>query len=585
MKKKYDIKRYYNIQFSERDNHDSSILDRLIGISETLDSGEHIILDIDWKYKDKVNINILTNATLSIDDIEYSLSDKCGIEENISATHFEMEDENVFVLIHKEKDEFNNKKEEKSGKFSSLIIDDDNDEHAYKYRHDSSAVGIMKTESMKVRYIIEAKENGKLNAQAYITMPQGLTRCMKAAMKDSFPRVEMIDYKSANLNADNYLDMNEESVVRGLIRAIIIAARNTQIEELEKDETGIEILELSVRSYNVLKRASIDTIEQLQRKSDEELQQIRNLGVRQFNEIKEKLEKAIEFQKEENESNDIDYSAELEKLIGLGDVKEQVKRIVAFAKLKKDMLDSNNGTLPISLNMIFKGNPGTAKTTVARLLAGIFHKIGILPSEGIVEVGRADLVGQYTGQTAPKVQSAFDRAKGKVLFIDEAYSLVDYYRNGYGDEAISTIIQEMENRRDETIVIFAGYPYEMDKFISTNPGLKSRVPFELNFNDYTTDELMQIAEIEAEKKGFSIDEEAKDKIQNLCGLAKRDGEFGNGRFCRNLVEDAILSYANRVYNDDVDVCFKDLKLVESDFKLPKQVEEKVFETRKRIGFI
>ena len=160
------------------------------------------------------------------------------------------------------------------------------------------------------------------------------------------------------------------------------------------------------------------------------------------------------------------------------------------------------------LNMEFIGNPGTAKTTVARITAGILHEIGLLPTSELVEVGRADLVAKYTGQTADKVKEVFQKAKGKLLFIDEAYALTDCWENSYGDEAISTIVQEMENNREDTVVIFAGYPDKMNEFFSRNPGLRSRVPFTIRFSDYSAEEMAQIVEAEAKKRGFSLMPEA-----------------------------------------------------------------------------
>ena len=242
------------------------------------------------------------------------------------------------------------------------------------------------------------------------------------------------------------------------------------VEEKNKagQEETIEDLDLSVRSYNCLKRANINTIDQLRKMSDKELLNVRNLGLRGIAEIKKKLDEINELYKE-IQLEGPSYTAMLDGLIGLDAVKEQVKKIAAFAKMQKDMLSQGKSPMSVALNMEFIGNPGTAKTTVARIMAGIFNEIGLLSSNGLVEVGRSDLVAEYAGQTAAKVNNVFEKAKGKILFIDEAYSLVDYWAHGFGDEAINTIVQEMENRRNETIVIFAGYPNEMEEFFSRNP--------------------------------------------------------------------------------------------------------------------
>ena len=154
------------------------------------------------------------------------------------------------------------------------------------------------------------------------------------------------------------------------------------------------------------------------------------------------------------------------------------------------------------------------------------------------------------GQTAEKVRDVFQRAKGRVLFIDEAYSLVDDREGSFGDEAITTIVQEMENHRSETVVIFAGYPKEMADFMDRNPGLRSRVPFQIEFQDYSAEEMAQIAEHETRGRGFSIAPEAMEKVLSICEENSGNIECGNGRFSRNLVEKAILNYASRVYGSD-----------------------------------
>ena len=228
--------------------------------------------------------------------------------------------------------------------------------------------------------------------------------------------------------------------------------------------------------------------------------------------------------------------------------------------------------MSVALNMEFIGNPGTAKTTVARISAGIFHEIGLLPSKEMIEVGRADLIGKYEGQTAGKVKEVFLKAKGKMLFIDEAYSLVECWDGGYGDEAISTIVQEMENNREDTIVVFAGYPDQMKDFFDRNPGLRSRVPFTVRFDNYSTDEMAEIAELEAKKRGFRIASEAMEKVRVICDMAAGNIEAGNGRLCRNLVEGAVLEYALRNYDGVEEPVNKDYILGVEDFSIPNSIK-------------
>ena len=198
--------------------------------------------------------------------------------------------------------------------------------------------------------------------------------------------------------------------------------------------------------------------------------------------------------------------------------------------------------------MIFTGNPGSAKTTVARLLAQILKKEEVLESGNIVECGRADLIERYVGWTAKNVRSKFREAQGGVLFIDEAYSLVDG-SNSFGDEAINTIVQEMENHRDDVIVIFAGYPAKMEEFLQKNEGLRSRIAFHLNFPDYNENELMEILLRMAKEKGFTLDSDTKEKCRSIFANACQNAEFGNGRFARNLLEQAILRQSDRIVKE------------------------------------
>lgn len=344
--------------------------------------------------------------------------------------------------------------------------------------------------------------------------------------------------------------------------------------------TPIENLDLSVRAYNCLKRAGVISVEKLRAMTDEDLTHVRNLGRKCVEEIKRKLAEINELTINVP-LKEASYMDMLNDLIGLKDVKEQVGKIAAFARMKKDMAANGNGNLSVSLNMEFIGNPGTAKTTVARIVAGIFHEVGLLPGDGLIEVGRADLVAKYEGQTAAKVKEVFRKAKGKVLFIDEAYSLVENWEGEFGDEAINTIVQEMENNREDTVVIFAGYPDKMESFFARNPGLRSRVPFSIAFKDYSADELLQIVELEAKNRGFSISLQARDKVQSICASAAGKAECGNGRFCRNLIENAIMGYAERVYGNEISKNGIDFELMGKDFAWDS-VQEKMM--KNPIGF-
>ena len=359
-------------------------------------------------------------------------------------------------------------------------------------------------------------------------------------------------------------------------------------EEVPKDDSPslsdikIESMNLSIRTFNALKRAGINTAQQLSEMTGDELMRVRLLGVKGVEEVREKLREIKGSLKDAPEHKS--YLEQLDSLVGLDDVKEQVRKIVAYARMKKDFEAKGMDHLSIALNMVFVGNPGTAKTTVARILAGIFYEIGLVEHEDLIEVGRGGLVGEYVGKTALKVEDLFKKANGRVLFIDEAYSLVDCRDNSFGDEAINTLVQQMENNRDRTIVILAGYPDKMEEFLARNPGLKSRVPFQVGFKDYKAEDLVRITTAEASRYGFSVAPDACGKLQSLCEKAAGNPEAGNGRFCRNLVEHALIEYAARVYGTESGEEKADPVLIASDLAMPLNLKTDEAPKRK-IGFV
>ena len=269
----------------------------------------------------------------------------------------------------------------------------------------------------------------------------------------------------------------------------------------------------------------------------------------------------------EKESKGSAYE-ELNKMIGLKSAKRIVNDAINMSKAQKLYALKGMSRSDVSRHMVFTGNPGTAKTSVARLMARILKENEIIKSSEIVEVGRGDLVGKYVGWTAPTIIRKFKEAKGGILFIDEAYSLVDDRDGSYGDEAINTIVQEMENHRDDVIVIFAGYPDEMESFLDKNPGLRSRIAFHVKFEDYSVDELCGIAKLMAEEKGLKISEDAMEKTREVMAQAIKQRDFGNGRFVRNLIERAQMAQASRL----VELNYDDISaedIVISDY-IPKE---------------
>ncbi len=241
-----------------------------------------------------------------------------------------------------------------------------------------------------------------------------------------------------------------------------------------------------------------------------------------------------------------DPQAELAELIGLAPIKQQVRRLIAEARADQLRQGAGMPEQDRSRHMVFTGNPGTAKTTVARLLARIYAQLGTLSNGHLVEASRVDLVGQYIGQTAPKVRRVFNKASGGVLFIDEAYALIpqDSHRD-FGVEAVSTLLKLMEDRRDEVVVIVAGYPREMDRFMSSNPGMASRFPKTLDFADYDEDELYAIFTLIAEQQGFVLAPGVDEAVRSLIPTPRPAG-FGNGRFMRNVFEEAVSIQAERL---------------------------------------
>jgi len=241
-----------------------------------------------------------------------------------------------------------------------------------------------------------------------------------------------------------------------------------------------------------------------------------------------------------------DAYKELEEMIGLTNAKNIIYNALDYYKVQKLYQRFGEKINNPTMHMVFSGNPGTAKTTVARLFAQILKENDIITNGKLVEVGRADLIGKYVGHTAPLVKKAFKDAAGGVLFIDEAYSLLDEKQGMFGDEAINTIVQEMENHRNDTIVIFAGYPDEMEIFINRNPGLKSRIAFEVHFDDYSVDELTQIAKLIAKNKGNELNNDVLKKLNKIfCDVVNNEA-FGNGRYVRNIIEKAEMRRASRI---------------------------------------
>lgn len=240
---------------------------------------------------------------------------------------------------------------------------------------------------------------------------------------------------------------------------------------------------------------------------------------------------------------------ELGALVGMEEMKRMIKEIYAWIFVNKKREEVGMKARKQALHMMFKGNPGTGKTTVARLIGKLFLKMNVLSKGHLIEAERADLVGEYIGHTAQKTRDLIKKAQGGILFIDEAYSLGRGGEKDFGKEAIDTLVKHMEDKQHEFILILAGYSREMDYFLTLNPGLHSRFPLVIDFPNYTIDQLMEIASRMLDEREYSLSHEAEKKLKDHLIWVKavlNPNSFSNGRYVRNIIEKSIRAQAMRL---------------------------------------
>ena len=321
--------------------------------------------------------------------------------------------------------------------------------------------------------------------------------------------------------------------------------------EITDDQNNRAILEL-IKKYSLIK------VDQKQERITELL--CKYLGAIKVEGISEELNESS------NTSHD-ELISQLNELVGLENVKQQVADLIDYNQIQNIRAKSGLKNSDKTLHMAFLGNPGTAKTTVARIVGKMYKSIGLLSKGHFIEASRTDLIAEYQGQTAIKVKRLINRAKGGVLFIDEAYSITEnHHSDSYGRESLTELTKALEDYRDDLVVIVAGYTNLMEKFFESNPGLKSRFNTFISFNDYSIDELTRIFTYTCDRNDYTIEDEAIEKIHNLLEAKLKDQEdhFSNGRFIRNLFDDITMNQSKRLSKLTGDIAKETLMLITKD---------------------
>lgn len=368
----------------------------------------------------------------------------------------------------------------------------------------------------------------------------------------SFDRIQSPQYIKIIEKTNNVNDTTREMFVRGKPEDFFYL--NEVFKACNAEDLRIQYFSLLYRFFSVIAKAD-DHITPEEGKWLEMLMSYsttsKDYGLEVFEKkasVDEKQTKEKQVKSNANNDDETNPLEELQTLIGLSEVKEEVSALANFVKIQQEREKKGMKAVGLSYHCVFTGNPGTGKTTVARILAAIYRDLGILKKGHLVETDRSGLVAEYVGQTAVKTNKIIDSALDGVLFIDEAYSLVQGGGNDYGQEAISTLLKRMEDDRNRLIVVLAGYSEDMKRFIDSNPGLQSRFNRYVHFSDYSADELKQIFMLNVEKNQYLLESEGEELLTKILNFAieHKDKNFGNGRYVRNLFEKTIQNQAIRL---------------------------------------
>ena len=327
----------------------------------------------------------------------------------------------------------------------------------------------------------------------------------------------------------------------------------------------LSVDDLSNELYNKFKKVDLNNNITLEEIKESVTQLVRESNFKNLNFVDEIYQKTLknffesqsdiltkELLPETKENISIDETMkEIDELIGMKKIKEELRNLSKFLKYNKRLEKINGVSKTLNLHMIFSGNAGTGKTTVARLLADILYNMGYIEERKITEITPKDLIGEYTGQTAPKARKKIEEALGGILFVDEAYGLVGNTKGkGYGAEAVVELLKCMEDYQDRLVVIFAGYHDEMNDFLSLNPGLKSRIRYVFEFEDYNEDELIQILNMKLKKLNLSIDDDAVKTLKRIISFNMKATNFGNGRYVDNLINNLLIKHSINIPDND-----------------------------------